>query len=210
MKLTVDYIESLLKSLGFLAVSGRHQVFQKEYFYSYIVTVDIPNRKISYPLPISVGRDTICNFSKEENLVVLECVDRLLTIGYKPESLTLEKRYRGGWIDILIYNENFKNDDTKGQYAIIECKTSGKELLQFIFYVLQFKQADIYKFAKGNAQPHLYEQDIYKLQIPMPQDEEIIHNVVKECNAIDSDKSRSESYRLHKKKEILVKLLEIS
>ncbi len=66
------------------------------------------------------------NFSDAENFVVLECVDRLLTKGYKPQNLILEKTWPSGHgtsgrLDICVNRE----DGTP--YMLIECKTYGKE-----------------------------------------------------------------------------------
>lgn len=75
---------------------------------------------------ITCERDTTCNFHQEENKVVLECVNRLLDIGYLPENIVLEKKYVVGrktpiWCDILIQRPNGKT------YALIECKNAGKD-----------------------------------------------------------------------------------
>ena len=58
--------------------------------------------------------------------MVLECVDRLLIKGYKPENIILEKTWPSGHgtsgrLDICVNRE----DGTP--YILIECKTYGKE-----------------------------------------------------------------------------------
>ena len=60
--------------------------------------------------------------------VVLECVNRLLEKGYKPENITLEKTYpsehgHSGRLDICVSHAD------GSEYLLIECKTWGKELL---------------------------------------------------------------------------------
>ena len=66
-------------------------------------------------------------FRQAENIVVLECVHRLLAKGYKPEHIELEPKWKlghgasGGRADILVR-------DNDGQVLlIIECKTVGGE-----------------------------------------------------------------------------------
>ena len=66
------------------------------------------------------------NFSQAENFVVLECVNRLLEKGYKPENITLEKTWAAGHgtsgrLDICVTRED------GSEYLLIECKTYGKE-----------------------------------------------------------------------------------
>ena len=59
--------------------------------------------------------------------MVFECVHKLLELGYKPEHLTLEPKWKlghgasGGRADIV------KKDYDEKVFAIIECKTAGKE-----------------------------------------------------------------------------------
>ena len=75
---------------------------------------------------IEVVRDSTSNFKAPENLVVLECVDRLLTLGYRPEHIVLEPHWKvghgasGGFGDILV-----KDGVGKDSYIIIECKVYG-------------------------------------------------------------------------------------
>ena len=74
---------------------------------------------------ITFERDTTCNFHQEENKVVLECVNRLLDIGYLPKDIILEKKYEHGrqsedWMDVVVMQNN-------KVYAIIECKKDINE-----------------------------------------------------------------------------------
>ncbi len=124
-KIPECYIDSILSVLGFKLVSGKLDLFAKRYFDCVDIVVDRSAETISYPNEISIGRETVTNFSQPENFVVLECVDSLLSTGYMPSAISLEKSYRGGWIDILV-SENIQDGDTK-EYAIIECKQYGKE-----------------------------------------------------------------------------------
>ena len=84
------------------------------------------NSKIDYGSKIKVWQKTTSNLTKDENLVVLECVIRLLQKGYRPESIELEKTWRSGHgtsgrLDIFI------KDAESDVFAMIECKTWGEE-----------------------------------------------------------------------------------
>ena len=122
-------IKTLLKAMNFLPKNGTNNVYFKTYkigTYLYEIFVDFNNKKIDYGNKIKLGNATTCNFAKPENFVVLECVNRLIEKGYKPENIELEKIYPSGHghsgnLDILIY------DDNKKAYLMIECKTWGTE-----------------------------------------------------------------------------------
>jgi len=82
--------------------------------------------KIDYGSKITICRKTTSNFSQDENMVVLECVIRLLRKGYRPESLELERTWKSGHgtsgrLDILI------KEKTRDIFAMVECKTWGEE-----------------------------------------------------------------------------------
>lgn len=75
---------------------------------------------------IKIGDRTTSNFSQAENLVVLECVNRLLEKGYPPACIELEKTYpsghgHSGRLDIFV-----KSSDGL-PFLMIECKTWGTE-----------------------------------------------------------------------------------
>ncbi len=92
--------------------------------------VDAENERLIYPEDkgFIVNDRTTSNFEKAENFVVFECVDRLFTKGYRPESVELEPKWtlghedKGGKADICV-------KDTNGVdiLAMIECKTFGTE-----------------------------------------------------------------------------------
>lgn len=115
-------IEDLLRSMNFKKLSNEKKWY-KEYIGNTYIYVNVSEKKIDYGEKILCGRKTILNFSKPENFVVLECVDRLLTKGYKARNIILE--YDCGdakdYIDILLKDENGK------AFAVIECKTYGLE-----------------------------------------------------------------------------------
>ncbi|MCZ2737561.1 N-6 DNA methylase [Bacillus safensis] len=101
----------------------------------YIISVkvnerDIKKSKIDYGNKIKVHNKSTCNLSKDENIVVLECVIRLLEKGYQPQLIELEKEWRlghkgKGRLDVLLRSPN------KKAYAMIECKTWGEEYSKF-------------------------------------------------------------------------------
>ncbi len=145
----------LAKTLGFKPRENTVDVYYKSYplANNYTIVIDFENEKIHYGSLIVSESKTTQNFSQNENWVVLECVDRLLTKGYQPQNIVLEKTWAtghgtSGRLDILVN----RNDGTA--YLMIECKTWGaefeKELKkiekdggQLFTYFQQDKNADI-------------------------------------------------------------------
>lgn len=129
MELGTKDFKGMVIALGFAPQDGTNGVFSKAYSRhdNYIISIDFNTSKINYGKKIKVSDLTTSNFSKAENFVVLECVDRLLEKGYAPECLELEKKYplgreNKGKLDILVY------DDKKlHPFLMIECKTWGNE-----------------------------------------------------------------------------------
>ena len=139
--MNIEYVKMLIDELGFAPQDGTSGVFVKHYaaYNNYPIFVDFNEQKIEYAHQsiqqdkrIRLGDLTTSSFKAEkserlENFVVLECIDRLLTKGYRPERLELEKKYPlgrnlKGKLDILVYSEN---DDSP--FLMIECKTWGSE-----------------------------------------------------------------------------------
>lgn len=121
-------IKELLKFLNYTPKNNANNIYIKNYpvHNNYEIEVDFDNKKINYGNEIVIGNATTSNFSKPENFVVLECVNRLLEKGYKPKNLELEKIYPSGHghsgnLDILVYSEEHV------PYLMIECKTAGTE-----------------------------------------------------------------------------------
>lgn len=91
------------------------------------VMVDMKSESIIYPDEIKIGRETTTNFSSEENFVVLDVVIGLLSQGYSPQNIEIEKGYRLGHVeksgnaDITVHNNLGKT------FMIIEAKTFGTE-----------------------------------------------------------------------------------
>ncbi|MGE5579223.1 MAG: restriction endonuclease subunit S [Bacillota bacterium] len=96
------------------------------------MAVDFSNQTIVYPETdgLIVNERQTCNFSANENFVVLECVHRLLEKGYKPQHIELEPKWKlgrgasGGRADILV------KDNIGRPLLIIECKTAGSEFIK--------------------------------------------------------------------------------
>lgn len=89
---------------------------------------DIRQHKLYYPEQIKGReRNDYYDESHKENIVVFECVHRLLEKGYRPEHIELEKEWhlghdaKSGRADICVTGSDGK------MLFIIECKTFGKE-----------------------------------------------------------------------------------
>ncbi len=97
MSLILNYINYFWK-LGYHEETPDHYV--KKYRDSYVIMIDLASESINYGVGIKLGDQSVGTFS-QRNFVVLECVDRLLTTGYLPDSLRL-----GGSsdFDVLVLN----------------------------------------------------------------------------------------------------------
>ncbi len=121
--ISTDTLPQFLTQLGF----AQHGASYSKTIASATLKVDTQAQRITYPDGLIVNGDFTCNFSSSENFVVLECVNRLLEKGYKPEHIELEPKWKlghgasGGRADILI------TDNQKKPLLIIECKTAGRE-----------------------------------------------------------------------------------
>ena len=124
----MENLKKLLEILNFKPVNGENSSWVKLYS-DYKIIIDLKDSLnssvINWGDRVNVKRSTTSNFSQEETLVVLECVDRLLEKGYKPQDIILEDSWKlghkgKGFLDISV-----KKD---GQtFLMIECKTWGKE-----------------------------------------------------------------------------------
>lgn len=120
----IDHI--FLKNLGFSLKENVESLFVKKYQNGYSIEVDLNKKSIDYGNKISCENKSTSNFANPENFVVLECVNRLLEKGYKPENIVLEKTWAAGHgtsgrLDICVTR------DDGSEYLLIECKTYGKE-----------------------------------------------------------------------------------
>jgi type I restriction enzyme M protein len=148
------YLKNFFQSLEYSPKDNAKNKFIKKYKYCNI-EVDFLNNTVDYENKIFFNNSTKSTqkITKNEDFVVIECIDRLLTKGYKPENIILEKVYPSGHgtsgrLDILVTDNNNK------AYMMIECKTWGKEYEkalsklnkdggQLFTYFQQDKDADI-------------------------------------------------------------------
>ena len=82
---------------------------------------------------ITVTTATTSNFSQPENLVVFECVCRLLAKGYKPKDIELEPAWKFGHNEKAARADIWvRTTDKSGKHSllIIECKTAGQAFPQ--------------------------------------------------------------------------------
>lgn len=121
-------VKKHITALGFIPKNGTSGIYHKVYsdHDNYIISIDFDKEHIEYGDKIIAESKTTQNFSQPENFVVLECVDRLLLQGYKPQNIILEKTWPSGHgtsgrLDICVNHENGT------PYMLIECKTYGKE-----------------------------------------------------------------------------------
>jgi len=118
-------IKKHITALGFVPKNGTNGIYHKIYV-DYAIEIDFEKQCINYGDGILAESKTTQNFLRPENFVVLECIDRLLTKGYNPQNIILEKTWPSGHntsgrLDICVN----RNDGTP--YLLIECKTYGKE-----------------------------------------------------------------------------------
>lgn len=121
-------LKNVLSSVGFSDIPNDR--YEKYYSLSECsIVVDFKNEKIIYPEDkgFKVNVATTTNFSEPENFVVLECVNRLLDKGYRPENIELERTWtlgheqKSGRADICVSDQNGRT------LFIVECKTYGPE-----------------------------------------------------------------------------------
>ena len=133
--ITKSNIRTLLELLGF---SQNGNVYIKRYEdIGATLKVDVVSEHIFYKESgITVGRETTSNFSEPENFVVLECVDRLLSKGYRTEHIELEPQWKLGhssksgyadiWIRTFGDGRIIGTDEDKDSLLIIECKKADE------------------------------------------------------------------------------------
>ncbi|MBQ9681861.1 MAG: N-6 DNA methylase [Neisseriaceae bacterium] len=136
--ITTDNLAQVLTALGFKTTPARGE-YSKTFDFpakTVEIIVNIEKPEIKYPDEITIGRTTITDFHQNENFVVLECVNRLLEKGYKPEHIYLEKPYQTGVGSSPLAHKDIQVCDNKGNpYFVIECKTApekGKTSSKFL------------------------------------------------------------------------------
>lgn len=117
----------ILQALGFTAEKNDTNRLISPTSYKIAIELnqnDIRKSKIDYGSSIKIHHKGTSSLEKPENLVVLECIIRLLKKGYSPLNIELEKtwplgRLWKGRLDILV------RDTQKKAFALIECKCWG-------------------------------------------------------------------------------------
>ena len=111
-----EKIKNLIISLGFKPKNGEDLIYSKKYTDTEIkikYNEKTPEKSTIDYGNIKCHRDTICNFTKPENAVHLECVTRLLNKGYMAQDIELEKPWqlghKPGYLDILVKDKNNKS-----------------------------------------------------------------------------------------------------
>jgi type I restriction enzyme M protein len=168
-------IKKIIVAFGFTAKENTSDIYIKKYANNYAIEINFKKEIINYGNKIVSESKTTQNFSQAENFVVLECVNRLLERGYKPENIILEPtwklgRQEKGRLDVLV---------KKGgkAYLMIECKTFGKEFDdelkkmkkdggQLFSYFQQDKNAEILMLytSKIDKNGIFYQNEIVKIE----------------------------------------------
>ena len=120
--------ENFPDALRWMGFSANGDVYEK-YFpaFDFTLKATLRDRHLDYGTIAGGTRNISYNDSLRENLVVFECVNRLLDKGYRPEHIVLEEMWKvgrenkSGRADICV-----KGLDGKTLF-IVECKTFGKE-----------------------------------------------------------------------------------
>ena len=121
--------ENFAKVLEYLNFKNNNDLYIKKFKeFDCELKVDFKNKKFEYPKEIEFDGEFTLNFHQKESFVVFECVHNLITKGYHPKHIELEKTFSkqkkedgGGRADIIV-----KNNDNQ-ILLIIECKTAGDE-----------------------------------------------------------------------------------
>ncbi len=154
--------EKLLIAMKFKLQNGPQKIYSKTYkmYNNYVINVDFDNEFIEYETrkddAIIVSNKFSSNFSQSENMVVLECVNRLLSLGYKPSTIELEHSWPSGHgtsgrLDIMVKKDN-------KSYLMIDCKTYGKEFEKEKQNTLQIKKVGKDEQPKGQLFAYCWEE----------------------------------------------------
>tara|TARA_B100000989_G_C19527520_1_gene467725 strand:+ start:653 stop:3796 length:3144 start_codon:yes stop_codon:yes gene_type:complete len=120
-------IHIFLTGIGF---SEKDSIYEKKYHQNNRIIINLQDNSLSKCKidwgEIKTGRKTTSNLHQQETLVVIECVDRLLSLGYPSSSITLEKAYSiatsNAYLDICV-----SEPGTSDSYLLIECKVYGRD-----------------------------------------------------------------------------------
>lgn len=202
-------LEDFKKLLVYLEFDLKKDVFIKHFSqFDCDLKVDLKNGKLIYPIEkgFIVNSETTSNFSSNENFVVFECVHRLLSQGYKPESIELEPSWKlghsnkSGRADIFI--KNLQNQPL----LIIECKTAGKEFEKAWKYTLEdggqlfsyLEQEKAVEFIALYASDFINNEIVTSQKIISHKDNETILLENKELKSFTDAKNVKERYKVWK------------
>ncbi|MCF6330020.1 MAG: N-6 DNA methylase [Sulfurimonas sp.] len=166
----------LIVKLQFTPKENTTKIYQKKYSNhdDYIIEIDLDKNSINFGNSIffNDSKNSVQKITKAEDLVVLECVDRLLIKGYNPKNIILEKIYPSGHgtsgrLDILVTRDN------NSAYLMIECKTWDKE----------FDKAFV-KLNKDGGQLFTYFQQDKNAEVLVLYASELINDEIKYTNQI--------------------------
>lgn len=131
ISLNTTQLSKFMIDLGFAKIPSESFLF--EYSNNYTIKCsfkddgegNVIDSQVDYGADIKIGHASVCSLTKDEFLVQLECVIRLLKKGYSANQIELEKTYplgkkEKGRLDVLVKKGNIP-------WLMIECKTMGQE-----------------------------------------------------------------------------------
>lgn len=145
-------VKASLRAFGFTPETGTQGMALTIGDYTLRVSLAGGAARVDYGSAITVERSTTLDLlCGTENLVVLECVIRLLRQGYAPSALVLEKSFQlgrnkaKGHLDILV------NDGNGRAFLMVECKAwdefdgnhAGEPAKQLVSYLHQDPQVQV-------------------------------------------------------------------
>ncbi len=143
--ITRENFRQVLQRLGF---RNEEECYVKKFKHnSTDLKVDFKTGKLLYPKETKVNDKIALRVDGNENLVVFECVNRLLEQGYHPKHIEIEPRWQvghgasGGRADILI------KDNRRSTCLIIECKTPGREF-KSAWEKMQSKPSQLFSYVQ--------------------------------------------------------------
>ena len=89
--------DNFQKVLEYLEFDLSKEIYTKKFpQFDCELKADFKNKELIFPKDLVVNDKTTSNFSSPENFVVFECVHRLLSQGYHPSHIELEKKWQLG------------------------------------------------------------------------------------------------------------------
>lgn len=153
-------IESAIAALGFAPERQGSARFVRKFAGNTHISIDYKSdapqkSRVTYPDGLVVHHKSTSTLASPENLVVIDCVARLLDKGYSADLIELEKTWtlghKGkGRLDVLLRSPD------RAAYALIECKTWGTEHIKERNRTLQDGGQLFSYFAQERAAQGLY------------------------------------------------------